>query len=138
MQEYAFCSPERLDELLNELAQTGGRLIAGGTDVIPQLRGGRFRAARLIDLSRLGELRFIEQQNGTIRIGALTTYAEIIDSAVLQAEAAALIEAASVVGSPQTRHRGTLGGNIIPHTRWHYRPVCLPRIACRSQCALAR
>lgn len=138
MQEYAFCSPERLDELLNELAQTGGRLIAGGTDVIPQLRDGRFRAARLIDLSRLGELRFIEQQNGTIRIGALTTYAEIIDSAVLQAEAAALIEAVSVVGSPQTRHRGTLGGNIIPHTRWHYRPVCLPRIACRSQCALAR
>jgi CO/xanthine dehydrogenase FAD-binding subunit len=76
------------------------------------MRDGRFRARRLIDLTRQPDLRFIEGQNGRMRIGALTTYAQMIASPLLQTEAPALVQASSVVGSVQTRHRGTLGGNI--------------------------
>jgi CO/xanthine dehydrogenase FAD-binding subunit len=112
MQEFEFYSPRTLEEVCQVLADPGGRLIAGGTDVIPQLRGGRLRAARLVDLSRQGDLRFIEVQDGRVYIGALATYAQMIGSSLLQTETPALVQASCVVGSVQTRHRGTLGGNI--------------------------
>jgi CO/xanthine dehydrogenase FAD-binding subunit len=112
MQEFDFYSPRTLDELCRTLAETGGRLIAGGTDVIPQMRDGRFSVERLIDLSRLDELRFVEGRGGAVHVGALTTYAQMLASPLLQSEAPALVEAAASVGSPQTRNRGTLGGNI--------------------------
>jgi len=101
-----------LQEVCQALVDPGGRLIAGGTDVIPQMRNGRFPARRLIDLTRQPDLRFIEAHNGRVHIGALTTYAQMIGSSLLQTEAPALVQASSVVGSVQTRHRGTLGGNI--------------------------
>ena len=112
MQEFDFYSPRTLEEVYRALADPGGRLVAGGTDVIPQMRDGRFRARRLIDLTRQPDLRFIERYNGRVHIGALTTYAQMIASSLLQTEAPALVQASSVVGSVQTRHRGTLGGNI--------------------------
>jgi CO/xanthine dehydrogenase FAD-binding subunit len=112
MQEFEFYSPRTLEEVCQALADPGGRLIAGGTDVIPQMRDGHFRARRLIDLTRQPDLRFIEGHNGRVHIGALTTYAQMIASSLLQTEAPALVQASSVVGSVQTRHRGTLGGNI--------------------------
>jgi CO/xanthine dehydrogenase FAD-binding subunit len=76
------------------------------------MRDGRFRARRLIDLTRQPDLRFIERHDGRLHIGALTTYAQMIGSSLLQTEAPALVQASSVVGSVQTQHRGTLGGNI--------------------------
>lgn len=112
MQEFEFYSPRTLEEVCQALADGSGRLIAGGTDVVPQMRDGRFQAERLIDLSRQSALRFVEGRNGKITIGALTTYAHMIRSSLLQFEAPALIQASSVIGSIQTRHRGTLGGNI--------------------------
>jgi CO/xanthine dehydrogenase FAD-binding subunit len=112
MQEFEFYSPRTLAELCQALADGSGRLIAGGTDVIPQMRDGRFQAERLVDLSRQGALRFVEGRNGKITVGALTTYAHMIGSSLLQSEAAALVQASRLVGSIQTRHRGTLGGNI--------------------------
>jgi len=112
MQEFEFHSPRTLDELLQTLADPGGRLIAGGTDVVPHMRDGRFQAGRLVDLGRQEGLRFIEAHDGTVRIGSLTTYAHMIDSPLLRAEATALVQAAAAVGSIQTRQRGTLGGNI--------------------------
>lgn len=112
MQEFSFESPSTLAEVCQRLAQTGGRLIAGGTDVIPQMRDGRFQAERLLDLSRLTELSYIRQDNGAVHIGALTSYTKMIDSALLQEVAPLLVQAAALVGAVQTRNRGTLGGNI--------------------------
>jgi CO/xanthine dehydrogenase FAD-binding subunit len=112
MQEFEFYSPRTLEEVCQALADPGAHLIAGGTDVIPQMRDGRFRARRLIDLTRQPDLRSIEEHNGRVYIGALTTYAQMMASSLLQSEAPALVQASSVVGSVQTRHRGTLGGNI--------------------------
>ncbi len=112
MPEFNFESPPTLDQVCRTLAETGGRLVAGGTDVIPQMCDGRFQAERLIDLSRLTELSYIEPQNGAIQIGALTNYTRLKHSPLLQVEAPLLVQAAAEVGSVQTRNRGTLGGNI--------------------------
>jgi CO/xanthine dehydrogenase FAD-binding subunit len=90
MQEFEFYSPRSLEGVCQALADPGGRLIAGGTDVIPQMRDGRFRARRLIDLTRQPDLRFIEGHNGRVHISALTTYAQMIASFLLQTEAPAL------------------------------------------------
>ncbi len=112
MERYTFYSPETLAEALKFLDEGGGRVIAGGTDVIPQMRDGRFQSRCLIDTTRLEEIRFIKEENGRIKIGSLTTYDDIVQSTLLQREAVALVQASSLIGSPQTRNRGTIGGNI--------------------------
>lgn len=112
MLSFDFESPRSLDEACRLLAQTGGRLIAGGTDVIPQMRDGRFRAETLVDLSHIDELSTIEMSGGEITIGALTSYTMMRNSSLLQAHASLLSEVSGLVGGLQTQNRGTLGGNI--------------------------
>jgi CO/xanthine dehydrogenase FAD-binding subunit len=112
MQEFDFHAAETLDDLHRLLAATGGRVIAGGTDVLVQMQRGLFPATCLIDAGRVRDLRFITEKAGWIHIGALTTYADILASPLLHGAAPALVEAAATIGAPQTRSRGTLGGNI--------------------------
>ncbi len=112
MQDFNFVSPRTLEEALHALAESGGRVIAGGTDVIPQMLNGRFQTDCLVNLGGLNSLSFIEQRNGEVHLGALTTYAQMVDSPLLQTAAPLLVQAAATVGSIQTRQRGTLGGNI--------------------------
>lgn len=112
MQKFYFEFPLTLDDVCRRLSDTGGRLIAGGTDVIPQMQTGRFQADWLIDLSRVTELSYIAPKNGSIQIGGLTNYIKLINSPLLQAEGPLLVQAAELVGAVQTRYRGTLGGNI--------------------------
>jgi len=112
MQEFNFVMPQTLNELMIALDETGGRLVAGGTDIIPRMRRGLFSAATLVDASRIDELRFIDEQEGRIRIGALVTHQEMVNSALLKSAAPSLVQAGETVGCIQTRNRGTLGGNI--------------------------
>jgi len=112
MERRSFYSPGTIVDALRLLDETGGRIIAGGTDVIPQMRDGRFQSQHQIDMTRITELRFIDDDGGVIRIGSLTTHDDIVRSSLLQREAAALVQASSLIGAPQTRNRGTLGGNI--------------------------
>jgi carbon-monoxide dehydrogenase medium subunit len=112
MQEIDFFAAASLDDLYRLLADTGGRVIAGGTDVIVQMQRSVFPAKTLIDVSRIADLRFIREEADRITIGALTTYADVMASRTLYEAAPALIQAAATVGAPQTRSRGTMGGNI--------------------------
>jgi carbon-monoxide dehydrogenase medium subunit len=112
MQEFDFVRAETLDDLCRLLAETGGRVIAGGTDVLVQLQHDRFPANCLVDASQIAALRLIEADGSRVRIGALTTYADVLSSTLLREMAPALVQAAEKVGAPQTRTRGTLGGNI--------------------------
>ena len=112
MHDFEYYQPKSTDELKAVLDRTGGRLVAGGTDVLPRLRRGQLTDACLIDISRLADLRYIRQVDGQLEFGALTTYAELIASPLIQQEAAALAQAAATVGCPQTRYRGTVGGNL--------------------------
>jgi aerobic carbon-monoxide dehydrogenase medium subunit len=93
-------------------ANPGAKLLAGGHSLIPLMKLRLAAPPAVIDIGRIPELRGISRSGDTIRIGALTTHAELAASADLQKSAAALAEAAALVGDPAVRSRGTIGGNI--------------------------
>jgi len=93
-------------------ANPGAKLLAGGHSLIPLLKLRLAAPSALIDIGRIAELRGITRSGDVLRIGALTTHAELAASADLQKSAAALAEAAGLVGDPAVRNRGTIGGNI--------------------------
>ncbi|HKG55674.1 MAG TPA: xanthine dehydrogenase family protein subunit M [Candidatus Limnocylindrales bacterium] len=95
------------------LASGAHRPIAGGTDVMVQITGEIGSPPdRMIDLSRLDELRGIAVEGGELRLGALTTYTEIRRSALCREHVPALVEAAATIGAAQIQNRGTIGGNV--------------------------
>ena len=99
----------------------GAKLLAGGHSLIPLMR---FRLARpevVIDIGGIDGLRGIRITDGTINIGALTTHAEIANSADVQQANGLLAEAAGGIGDPAVRNRGTIGGNLAhadPASDW--------------------
>lgn len=112
MQDFDFLRPKTLSELTGVLAETNGRILAGGTDIIPKMRRAQLTESTLVDISEIKKLRFIRKQNQRIHIGSLTTHQEIANSSLLAAVNPALVASALTVGCEQTRNRGTLGGNI--------------------------
>ena len=93
-------------------AYPGAKLLAGGHTLIPMLKLRLATMPALVDIGPVAELRGISRMSNHLRIGALTTHAEIASSDDLRALAPALCDAASVVGDPAVRNRGTIGGNI--------------------------
>jgi CO/xanthine dehydrogenase FAD-binding subunit len=89
-------------------------VLAGGTDLLVEWRrpGGRTPNV-VVDISRIDSLRDISLEDPDLLLGPLTTHAELIRSDVVRSGAAFLATAASTIGSPQIRNRGTLGGNIM-------------------------
>ena len=112
-EKYLF--PASLDEALSMLAEYDGeaRVIAGGTDLVPQLKNKERKVKCLVDVSRLPELKGIHRQDDVIRIGAAITHQQLASSKLLQEQATALAKGAAAVGSPQIRHMGTVGGNVV-------------------------
>lgn len=90
----------------------GAKLLAGGHSLIPILKLRLASPPALIDIGRIAELRGIAVTDGAIRIGALTTHAELAASAALREQCPALAEAAGQIGDPAVRNRGTIGGNV--------------------------
>jgi CO/xanthine dehydrogenase FAD-binding subunit len=103
-----------LQEAVGLLSEPGvrSRVLAGGTDLVNQLRKGEVSCDRLVDIAHVPELKGIE--NGCrIRIGAAVTHAEIAESALLQERAPILVRACRQIGSPQIRNVATIGGNVV-------------------------
>ena len=90
----------------------GAKLMAGGHSLIPLLKLRLATPAALIDIGRLDELKGISVADGRVRIGALTTHAELAASSELAERCPALAEAAGLIGDPAVRNRGTIGGNV--------------------------
>ena len=86
--------------------------IAGCTDVYVSMQFGTMKHTRFIDIWPLHELRGIRVIGGLVRIGALTTFTELIESKVVNRRLPMLVAAAQEVGGAQIQNRGTLGGNI--------------------------
>ncbi len=105
-------SLKELRELLGQKPQNL-RFIAGGTDLVLHLRRSPNENLHLVDLSSLGELRNITLQEEELEIGAGVTFDELERSPLVRKHALGLAKAASQVGSPQIRNRGTLGGNFM-------------------------
>jgi carbon-monoxide dehydrogenase medium subunit len=90
----------------------GAKVLAGGHSLIPLLKLRLAAPSALIDIGRIAELRGVSVTNGVVRLGALTTHAELASSPVLKQSCPVLAEAAQLVGDPAVRNRGTIGGNV--------------------------
>lgn len=89
------------------------KIVAGGTDVMARANGNpTFFKDSVLDISALKEIQEIKTCDDKIKIGAGCTHAQIAVNPILKNHASILTKASSVVGSPQIRHRGTIGGNI--------------------------
>ena len=112
--EKDFFTPETLAETLHVFdANFGAALLAGATDIIPDIRNGKFSARKVIDLSRVKELGGINKVGEDIRIGSLVTNGEMIRSAIVKKYLPALREASLRSGAPAVQNRATIGGNIV-------------------------
>ena len=98
----------------------GARAIAGGTDLLPNLRRGLERPARLVDLGALPELAELRMRDGAFTLGAGVTLARLAADADVQRVLPALADAARAVAGPGHRSAATLGGNLCQDTRCVY------------------
>lgn len=105
--------PRSLGDALKMLRDEGPlRPMAGCTDLYVALNFGTLRPTRFLNLWKLDALRGIEARGQTLRIGALTTYTELISSDVIRRRLPMLAAAAREIGGMQIQNRGTLGGNV--------------------------
>lgn len=111
---FAYQRPKTLEEALDLLRAQGpdARLLAGGQSLIPLLKMRLAHPAVLVDLKGIPGLAGISEDGSHIRIGALTTHAEIARSALVQTHIPLLAEAAARIGDMQVRNRGTIGGSL--------------------------
>ena len=88
------------------------QIIAGGSDVLVQMREGRRAGKELVSIYRIDEMRGISyEEDGAIRIGSLTSFSHITKDPIIQKYINVLGEAVDMVGGPQIRNIGTIGGN---------------------------
>jgi 4-hydroxybenzoyl-CoA reductase subunit beta len=99
-------------------ANPGARVLAGGTDIVPNLKYGMYDTRHLIALRGLSkELRYVRREEGFIKLGALCTIDQLASEAAMLP---ALAEACGQIAGPQLRRMGTLGGNLCLDTRCVY------------------
>ena len=103
-----------LEEALAELELHGAdaKVIAGGTDLVLNMKKKNIRPRRVISLHNLDELDFVQSDDARVRIGALTKHADIAANPFLKQHLPILCEAVGLIGSWQIRNVGTIGGNI--------------------------
>jgi len=112
--DLAYLRPDSLADAFALAGRLGGdaAFLAGGTELIPDFHRDRETARHLIALDRIPGLRGIAIEGGTLRIGALTTVADVAGSALVRGWLAALADAARAIGSAQIRSLATIGGNF--------------------------
>jgi carbon-monoxide dehydrogenase medium subunit len=103
-----------VDEAIDLLASNGddAKLLAGGHSLLPRMKLRLAQPTVLVDIGRIGDLSYVEDGGGTVRIGALTRHHDVASSDLVREQAPLLAEVAGQIGDPQVRHRGTIGGSI--------------------------
>lgn len=106
--------PDSVADAVKLLAGLGdeARALAGGHSLLPMMKLRLATPGHLIDLHGVAELKFIRRDGNRVRIGAMTTQHELLDSQEIKASLPILQEAASLIADPQVRYRGTIGGNV--------------------------
>ena len=111
--EFEYQKASSVSEAIQLLSSNGdAKILAGGHSLIPLMKLRLARPGKVIDIGGIEELKGISVENGTLRIGALTTHAEIASSEQVRNAVGILWETAQGIGDPQVRNRGTIGGNV--------------------------
>lgn len=113
MQSFDYHRPASLAEAVTLLKDAAdGKLLAGGQSLLPAMKHDLAAPGGLVSLRDVQELRGIQVVDGSVRIGAMTTHAEVSSSSEVRKTIPALAALAELIGDPQVRNRGTLGGAI--------------------------
>ncbi len=113
MQDFVYERPETIAEALATMRADDARALAGGTDLVPQLREGRRRAARIVDLKHIPEMTAITLlPDGSVSIGAAASASAVARHAAVAAGYPAVAQSALLIGGVQVQNRASLGGNI--------------------------
>ena len=112
---FDYFRPSTLDEALGLLVKHGedAKVLAGGHSLIPAMKLRLSQPKVVVDIGRIGDLRSIEERDGKIAIGALTTHFEIESSDLLLRSCPLLPEVAQKIGDVQVRNKGTIGGSCV-------------------------
>lgn len=112
--KFEYIRPESLVQAVSMLNDPVicSKILAGGTNLMVDLRCQEPDFQRVVDISRLPELKVIEKLDTTIILGAGTTFREIIASKLIYDEVPFLVQACKTVGTPQIKNLGTIGGNV--------------------------
>ncbi|HYX83961.1 MAG TPA: FAD binding domain-containing protein [Gaiellales bacterium] len=134
---FDYVRPASVDQALDLLAEHGddATLLAGGQSLLPMMNLRLAQPALVVDLNELAELAFVELRAGMVAIGALARQRDVERSPECRERCPVIVEALRFVGTPQTRNRGTVGGNLA-----HADPTSeLPAVvtACRAAVVLA-
>ncbi len=111
---FGYHAPRSVADAIGLLGSLGpeAKLLAGGHSLLPMMKLRFAQPSHLIDLGRIAELRGIEAVGAEIHIGAMTTEAELLQSALLAEKLPLLVEGAGWIADPQVRSKGTIGGDI--------------------------
>lgn len=111
--QFDYSAPETLSEALRLLGSDGeAKVLAGGQSLVPMMKFRMAQPGLLIDLARIPDLNFVAAENGTIRIGAMTTHNQVETSALIREKCPLLAKTAGHIGDVQVRNRGTIGGSV--------------------------
>lgn len=125
MRPFEYVKPSSLDEAVKALGRkfSDAKILAGGIDLLGELKEGIIAPNRLVNLKGVSDLRYIRfTDKDGLRLGALTTLTEIETHSIIRQRFTALAEAARSVATPQIRNVGTIGGNLCQRPRcWYYR-----------------
>src|SRR5207249_12271663 len=111
--QFDYAAPSTLDEALSLLAQNeDAKILAGGHSLIPAMKLRLAQPPLLVDIGRIKDLSYVRQENGQIRIGAMTTHYQIESSDLLKKICPLLPECAGAIGDVQVRNKGTIGGSV--------------------------
>lgn len=129
LREVEYARPASVQEALRLLgANDGARALAGGQTLINVMKARAASPDVLVDLADIGELRGIELgSDGTLELGAMTTYSDIVDSAEARARPI-LSEVCNQIADVQVRNRGTIGGNVCSNDPTNHLPPLLVAI----------
>jgi carbon-monoxide dehydrogenase medium subunit len=115
MESFSYRAPQSLTEAIEFLSADGDpgpRVLAGGTDLLVQLRAGAVRAGLVVDLKRIPELTGLSLDGDGLRLGAAVCAAAILEHRELAATYPGLADAVGVIGSAQVQGRASIGGNL--------------------------
>lgn len=123
MKTFTFREPSELEKA-SDLLRNGirGYLLAGGTDLVTEMKQGIIEPHLLVSTSQIQEMSDIEWDQSGVRIGSMVTLSDIVSHERMKIEVKSLVQAADSIATPQIRNIATLGGNLCQRPRcWYYR-----------------
>jgi CO/xanthine dehydrogenase FAD-binding subunit len=114
VRRFELALPRSVDEVLRVLSERGpdAKLLAGGTDLLPQMKNGAVKPACVVDLSGVERVRTLRAEGGGLRVGAAVSARTLERDATTRKTYTSLSESGALVGSVQVRNLATLGGNL--------------------------